>query len=472
MSTTLLLPWLAALVAGPALGATIARRCTSGRRARAAGLAVAGPCLLVAALLLAAGGAGVVTDPWGWPTEAGARPLLGLDPLGRAGAVVVAAVACAAVAAAPPRAAVIARLLWLEAGGLLALAGLHPTLVVGGWALTLGVAAREAAAAPGGRPGARVVLAYQGAALAALAVHLAAAHLRGASGAPPGPLELGALVVAVAGRQALAPLHSWALALVEGGPGAAATFLGAQLGTAALLRAIDADGPGLAPALAALGALSVATALLGALLGLAQRSPRRALGCLLLSQGALIPAGVTLAHGPAAHAGVVLAWLGHGLAGAGLLLGLDAIERRLGPLDLARYAGLSARMPRLGALFLVLGLALVALPGSAAFCGEDLLIGGMIEAHPFASAALVVAAATNGYTVLRLALRLFWGPDRALPPVGDLLGLERAALTGLVVAALAAGLLAQPLVRAAGVDAAPASTRPPEGAPRPHGSGP
>ena len=65
---------------------------------------------------------------------------------------------------------------------------------------------------------------------------------------------------------------------------------------------------------------------------------------------------------------------------------------------------------------------MIGFPGSLQFFAEDLLLQGLLEAHPFAAYSVLAIAALNGITMLRLFFGQFFGPgarltgDEYVPP--------------------------------------------------------
>ena len=456
--TALALPWLLFLVASPACGALWCARVRDAREARR----VASVCAALAAAialgltLLAFGSPPrhFFVDPL--PDLGGSAPL-GCDALSGPLLVLVAAVGLASFLAsssaeASPRE--LARALATQAAALLALCALDLRIFAAAWILGLIPLLRSLREA-GARSVALRFGLIQGLGCLALlgALGLLIADERAptlglalSEGGLPLALCLG---VAVCVRQGLFPLHSWLPTLHQrGAPTLVALCFAPQLGLYLVLRLCAAEGGALHETLAGpLLGLAAGTAVYGALLGLVQRDLRRALGWLTTSQSALIATGV-LSASQSGVTGALLLWASSGLALTGLLQAAAALEGRFGTVDLDHPQGLGARTPRLAALFLLLGLASVGLPGTLGFASEDLLFHGTLEAIPAAGLALVVATALNGLSVLRISYRTFDGARRPLPAVPDLLPRERAVFLGLFLLLVGGGLLPGRLVQA------------------------
>ena len=78
--------------------------------------------------------------------------------------------------------------------------------------------------------------------------------------------------------------------------------------------------------------------------------------------------------------GAVLQMVNHGLVVAPIFLIVALLWERSGSEDLTRLGGLAMRAPVLAALFLIVTLATLAMPGSANFIGEFYILIGVFQA--------------------------------------------------------------------------------------------
>lgn len=252
------------------------------------------------------------------------------------------------------------------------------------------------------------------------------------------------LVLGIMVREGIFPFHAWVPRFFVRAPlGSALVFVQPQLGAYVLARWVVADPLG-GSASWLLDVLGVVTMLYGAALALGQRSARRALGYLAVSQSALVLLG--LADGGLLGAtGALLVIVAVGLAQTGFGLAISATEARRGPLRLDVESGGFSSTPALAGATLMLGLASIGLPGTLAFVAEDLVFHATLEARPWVGVVMVLATAINGIAVLRIAFRLFGGRVRRTGE-GDLTRRERFVL-GLVGAVLVTlGLVPQPVL--------------------------
>jgi NADH-quinone oxidoreductase subunit M len=267
--------------------------------------------------------------------------------------------------------------------------------------------------------------------------------------ATSGFLVLGLLALAAALRQFIFPFHRTAIALFEGhGLSVSCLFLNSHLGIFLLARFVMPSLAGVAAeVLTWLGALALFTSLYTAVLGIAEREPRRVFALLFVSQSSAMIAGMaTTSH--EGIAGAFLQWLVLGVSSTVLIAVYRSLEvrvhREFGGDD---FMGLASSMPRLAVFFAVVGLTVVGLPGTLGFAGEDLLLHGVLAGYSWWGAALPIAIALNAYHVFRLFARLFLGKDDVTrDTASDALPRERWALSACLVVLVWGGIVPHQLV--------------------------
>ena len=252
------------------------------------------------------------------------------------------------------------------------------------------------------------------------------------------------LLVGIAVREAIVPLHSWFPPFVQYAPmGLVVAFFAPQLGVYAHLELVSGELPHqISHAVAALGAI---TALVAAALGVAQTNARRALAFLVMSQTGLVAFGLDTAS-PVAQIGALLTWQVIGVATAGFAMTLASLEARRGKLSLRTPAGSFTRTPRMAVAFLFMGFASVGLPLTLGFVAEDLLVQGSVEEFPLLAFTLIVATALNGVSVMRAFFMLFSGSSKHIGE-RDLTKRETGALTLVMATLLITGLFPGGTVR-------------------------
>lgn len=422
-------------VFGLVFAALVAHRAPDGRSARTVG-GIGAAVSLVVALLVAAfarlDGPSMHFDAW-------ARVSFGIDGLSAPLVPFVAALGLVVVLGAPTRfvsPGYVARLLASTALSISLLAAHTPLTLAVIWVLTGIPTALELRE----RRGLRIFAAQHvtSSVLVLAGVILAKMHDGLESLAAP------LLVLGIMVREGIFPFHAWVPRFFVRAPlGSALLFIQPQLGAYVLARWV-LTGPLAGSASWLLDVLGAVTMIYGASLAIGQRSARRALGYLAVSQSALVLLG--LADGGVLGAtGALLVIAAVGLAQTGFGLALSATEARRGTLRLDLDSGGHANTPALAGATLVLGLASVGLPGTLTFVAEDLVFHATLEARPWIGVLMVVATALNGIAVMRVAFRLFGGRRRTTGE-GDLTLRERAVL-GLVGATLVTlGLLPQPVL--------------------------
>ncbi|MGZ5420294.1 MAG: proton-conducting transporter transmembrane domain-containing protein, partial [Solirubrobacterales bacterium] len=112
--------------------------------------------------------------------------------------------------------------------------------------------------------------------------------------------------------------------------------------------------------------------------------------------------------------GAVLQMVTHGLVVAPLLLIFVVLAERARSDDITRMGGLATRAPVLAAMFLIVTMALLAMPGSANFIGEFYILNGIFQAK----VAMAFVASLGVAMAAYYALRLFQGAMHNREPAG------------------------------------------------------
>lgn len=304
-----------------------------------------------------------------------------------------------------------------------------------------------ALADPAHRQQHRVVARYLGLSTLLLGLGVALLVTARGSGTTAGVVGMWLIIAAALIRKGIVPFHAWVPEMFDRGRlGPAILFSAPQVGAyITLVLIVPRATPGM---LHTIAVLALGTAVYGAALALVQHSARRACGYLFVSQSALVMAGLDCTS-VTALAGALVVWLSAGLAFAGLARCVLVLEARRGRLNLSTYHGGYDRMPLLAVSFLVMGLACTGFPGTLGFVGQELLVGGAVDAFPVMGFAVVLAAALTGLAVLRMYFSLFTGRPSARPHPGVQLGLTRReawTFVGLALVLIGLGVAPRPLV--------------------------
>jgi len=249
-------------------------------------------------------------------------------------------------------------------------------------------------------------------------------------------------VVAFAVKAPLFPLHGWLPDAYRQAPPEVAAVLSGLISKAAvygLIRIALAKFP--EPAqdlLVPILVLAAAGLVYGSLVAFRAPDVRGVVAYSSLGQMSLITMGIFALNGAGLN-GAILHSLAHGLVSATLFLLAGTIERRTSTGDFALLGGMARGRPALATLLLTTGVIALAVPGSAVFAGEFLILSGVFDqgwAWAAIGAGAVVLAAM--YMLRLISAVLHERPGSAVPDAAlDLRPGELAVLVPLVACLLA-----------------------------------
>jgi NADH-quinone oxidoreductase subunit M len=215
-----------------------------------------------------------------------------------------------------------------------------------------------------------------------------------------------------------------------------------------------------APAIATLGVVGI---VYGSLMCMAQRDLKRLiayssvahLGFVMLGLSALTPEAVN---------GAVLQMVNHGVSTGALFLIVGYFYERTHTRDLPQYGGVARVAPAMAAVFLVVVLSSIGLPGTNGFVGEFLILIGTFTSQlgPAGSSRwqwLAVVGATGvilgAVYMLWMVQRVLFGPKRRVAEHGmpDLTVREWFTVAPLLALILIIGVYPQPFLAASRVPA-------------------
>lgn len=244
--------------------------------------------------------------------------------------------------------------------------------------------------------------------------------------------------LAFAVKLPLVPFHTWwPVAMGEAPIPVVVIFL--KTGAYAFLRFALPLFPDAAQAFAPLGmALAAIAVVYAAMAAAMQFDMKRVALYAVVSHAGFIMMGL-FALNQTGFAGSVLQQLNHGVTMGAMFLLLGMLYGRTGTLEIDQLGGLKAQMPLFSALFLIVTLAAVALPGTNGFISEFLcLLGAYQAAHSGQVATLWVVLGATG-TILSVVYmlwmfqRVFYGPTpERLRTVRDLTPVEMALVLPLI----------------------------------------
>jgi NADH-quinone oxidoreductase subunit M len=258
-----------------------------------------------------------------------------------------------------------------------------------------------------------------------------------------GHLGMWMVVIAVALRKGLFPMHSWVVTSFEHGPLLPTALLfNGHLGALLIARSEAVTLPEFAQhVLDWLSIAAIVTALIASLRTCIEKKPRRLLAFVCISQASFILAGLATAN-PEGITGALIHWLVVTAASSGLIAIVRILEVRvMDVMNPESNLGLAVKAPRLATIFLICSLALIGLPGTLGYCAEDLIFDGALNSHPIIGVALLVATAFNAINLIRLFGLLFLGvlPKHVID-IPDALARERWPLVTCVLFLILGGL--------------------------------
>ena len=189
--------------------------------------------------------------------------------------------------------------------------------------------------------------------------------------------------------------------------------------------------------------LALASILYGSIMAFTVTNIRLVLGYSSVAQLGFIVLGIFALGESAGAQGALLQMVNHGLVVAPLFFIILLLHERTGTEDIREMGGVAFRAPVLATLFLIVSLATLAMPGSANFAGEFLILLGVFNAKlVFALIASTGVAMASVY-MLRTFIRTMH--NRVKPGVEsfDLSVRDGLVLVPLVLAILAFGLYPQ-----------------------------
>ena len=151
--------------------------------------------------------------------------------------------------------------------------------------------------------------------------------------------------------------------------------------------------------------IALASILYGSAQAFTQTNTRLILGYSSVAQLGFIMLGI-FALGEAAGAqGALLQMVNHGLVVAPLFFIIALLQERTGSEDIREMGGVAFRAPVLSTLFLIVALATLAMPGSANFAGEFLILLGLFNAKLVIAIIAFTGVAMASVYMLRMFIR-------------------------------------------------------------------
>jgi NADH-quinone oxidoreductase subunit M len=147
--------------------------------------------------------------------------------------------------------------------------------------------------------------------------------------------------------------------------------------------------------------IALASILYGSVMAFTQTDVRLVAGYSSVAQLGFITAGIFALRADGAD-GAILQMVNHGLVVAPIFVIVALLLERTGSEDIREMGGLALRAPVLAALFLIVALATLAMPGSANFVGEFYILNGLFQEKIVFAFVAVTGVAMSAYYALRL----------------------------------------------------------------------
>ncbi|CAB4929695.1 MAG: NADH-quinone oxidoreductase subunit M [Actinobacteria bacterium] len=204
--------------------------------------------------------------------------------------------------------------------------------------------------------------------------------------------------------------------------------------------------------------LAVAGIIYGAILAMGQTDLKRFVTYTSIAHFGFIALGI-FAFTAEGGTGAVLYMVNHGISTGILFLAVGMLISRGGSARISDYGGVAKKAPVLAGVFLVAGLASLALPGTNSFVSEFLVLLGSFPTRPVFTVVATVGIVLAALYVLLVVQRTMHGPSRGVvvdTPFPDLRRRELAVVVPLIALIIGLGVYPQPLL--ALIDPAVAAT--------------
>ena len=221
------------------------------------------------------------------------------------------------------------------------------------------------------------------------------------------------IVIGLAIKSALFPLHGWLPDAYTYAPGPVVGFIAAvmaKVSAYALYRILyfvfDAQvGP--REPIVLLGWASVIAVVAGSLMALAQKDVQRMLAYSSIGQMGYIILGIAIGT-PLALTGALLHVIAHAVMKGCLFMAVNGVEWKLGVFRVSDFAGVGKRLPLTMAAFTVAAMSMIGLPPTAGFFSKYYLVLAALESNqiPFL-VALIVSSLLGAVYFFRVIERAY-----------------------------------------------------------------
>ena len=259
-------------------------------------------------------------------------------------------------------------------------------------------------------------------------------------------------MVAFAIKAPMVPVHTWlpdTAAVAR--PGTSVLLVGVldKIGTFGMITMCLQLTPGAsASAKWAMCVLAVISIMWGGLSANGQNDIMRLVSYTSVSHFGFMVLGIFIGS-QIALVGAMFYMVAHGVSIAAMFLLSGWLSRRGGTQDMREYVGMQKVTPVLAGLWLMSGLASIALPGLSGFVPEYLVLMGTWTVNGPLALFAVLGVVIAAMYILMPYQRVFTGaPGKGKDELADLGARERCVMTPLVIAMLVLGIWSAPLVSA------------------------
>ncbi len=259
-----------------------------------------------------------------------------------------------------------------------------------------------------------------------------------------------AFAIAFGVKAPIWPLHTWSPLTYAEAPTAGSiemSALLAKLGTYGMLRfAVGLFPLALTTVRPVILTLAVIGILYGSLLACVTPDLKRLVAFSSLAQMGFITLGV-VSGSKIATVGAVLLMFNHGVITAGFFLIIGFIEQRRGSILVRDFTGLQGPAPVMAALFTVVMLASIGLPGLSGFVSEYLILIGTFATHAWWAVVASIGVVAAALYLLWAYQRVFHGrAEGANESLPDATRAERGVLVPVVVLIVVLGVFPKPVL--------------------------
>ncbi len=188
-------------------------------------------------------------------------------------------------------------------------------------------------------------------------------------------------------------------------------------------------------------ALSIIAVIYTSLVALMQQDMKKLIAYSSIAHMGFVTAGL-FAFNALSIEGALFQMVSHGVISGALFLCVGVLYDRMHTKEIAFYSGLTSLMPKFALQFMIFMLASVALPSTAGFVGEILVLAGVFAASKYVSALLATGMVLGAAYMLWLYARVMFGEVKNDKLIGikDLNLVERLCFWPLAIAVFVLGI--------------------------------